>query len=85
MLKVSRESIWSAQDYAQKYVARHRREVIFEEGDRVFLIVPSKLETLRMGNCEKLLLKYCGPFTIIKTIGHVAYKLDLFFTYSKVL
>ena len=51
--------------------------VTFDEGDQVFLRVPKKLQSLSMGKVPKLLHRYCGPFTILKRIGKVAYKLAL--------
>ncbi|MCO5612810.1 hypothetical protein L7F22_067081 [Adiantum nelumboides] len=77
MLKAARESIRSAQDRVQTYANKARRKVTFEEGDFVFLKVPAKSETMKMGKCDKLSPRYCGLFKILKKIGDVAYKLDL--------
>ena len=36
-----------------------------------------QLKTLKMGKCQKLSLRYCGPFKILKKIGDVAYRIEL--------
>ncbi|MCO5567643.1 hypothetical protein L7F22_021337 [Adiantum nelumboides] len=77
MIKVARESICSAQDRAQTYANKARKKVTFEKGDFVFLKVPAKSKTMKMGKCDKLSLRYCGPFKILKKIGDIAYKLEL--------
>ncbi|MCO5589086.1 hypothetical protein L7F22_043052 [Adiantum nelumboides] len=77
MLKASRESIRSAQDRAKTYANKVRIKVTFEKGDFVFLKVPAKLETMKMGKCDKLSPRYCGPFKVFKKIEDVAYKLEL--------
>ncbi len=45
----------------------------FTVGDQVFIGVSS----LKNGSMTKVVTMYCGPFTIIKRIGDVDYKLDL--------
>ena len=46
MLKVARDSIKRAQDCARTYADTTRRQVTFTEGDRVFLKVPERSETM---------------------------------------
>ena len=51
--------------------------ITFEEGNKVFLRVLEQSQTLSTGKAPKLLLTYCRPFTILKRVGSVAYKLAL--------
>ena len=77
MLRLARQNVQQAQDRYKKYANEHRRLVSFEEGDRVFLKVPEHSQSLKTGIVAKLSPRYCGPFTILKRIGQVAYKLAL--------
>eukprot|EP00253_Pinus_taeda_P017283 PITA_17283 len=46
-------------------------------GERVYLCIKPKKSSLRIGSCAKMEPQFCGPFSIIKRIGHVAYRLAL--------
>jgi hypothetical protein len=45
----------------------------FKVGDHVFLKVKSICDSLKLGNCSKLVARYCGPFEIIERICPIAY------------
>ena len=77
MLKVARQNVRQAQDRYKHYADKHRRTVTFEVGDKVFLRVPENSTSLKTGPVPKLSPRFCGPFTILKKVGSVAYKLDL--------
>ena len=77
MLKLAKDSIKRAQDRARTYNDPHRRPLTFEEWEQVYLKVPEKSETMKMGPCPKLSPRYCGPFKIQKRVGDLAYKLQL--------
>jgi hypothetical protein len=49
----------------------------FKVGDHVFLKVKVNRNYLRLGNCSKLVARFCGPFEIIGKIGPVTYMLAL--------
>ena len=57
----------------QKYFADHqRRDLEFEEGDKVYLkLLPIK-GVVRFGNKGKLNLRYVGPYEIFKRVCKVA-------------
>ncbi|MCO5571022.1 hypothetical protein L7F22_024753 [Adiantum nelumboides] len=77
MLKLARQNVRQAQDRYKKYADEKRRQVIFKEGDYVFLRVPEHLESLKTGPTPKLLPIFCGPFKILRRVGSMAYKLEL--------
>ena len=77
ILIFARQNVQQAQDRYKKYANEHRRLVSFEEGERVFLKVSEHSQSLKTGIVAKLSPRYCGPFTILKSIGKVAYKLAL--------
>jgi hypothetical protein len=43
----------------------------------VFLKVKAKRSSLKLGNCSKLAMRYCGPFEILERIVPIAYTLAL--------
>ena len=49
----------------------------FSVGDRVFLRVSPMKGVMRFGRWGKLSPRYIGPFEILRTVGEVAYELDL--------
>ncbi|KAL7160677.1 hypothetical protein ABFS83_01G113100 [Erythranthe nasuta] len=67
-----------AQDKMKTYADQNRSERAFEEGDLVYLkLKPYKQRNLRKIHLWKLTPKYCGPFSVVKRVGSVAYKLQL--------
>jgi hypothetical protein len=66
-----------AQDKQKIYVDKGRTHEEFKVGDHVFLKVKANKRSLKLGNCSKLVARYCGSFEIIERIGHVAYILAL--------
>ncbi|MCO5552746.1 hypothetical protein L7F22_006263 [Adiantum nelumboides] len=77
MLKLACQNIHQAQDRYKKYADEERRQVVFKEGDYVFLRVPEHSKSLKTGPTPKLLPRFCGPFKILKRVGSMAYKLKL--------
>ena len=57
---------------------RNQRELKFKVGDEVYLkLRPYRQRSLARKKCEKLALKFYGPYEIIEEIGEVAYRLRL--------
>jgi hypothetical protein len=51
-------------------------------GDHVFFKVKVNTISLKLGNCSKLVARYCGPFEILERIGPVAYMISFTATMS---
>lgn len=82
MLKVQddiKKNIKSAAERQARYADQHRQDLSLEIGSQV-LLNAEHLKTTRPS--QKLSHKRVGPFTILKKIGNVAYKLDLPPTWS---
>jgi hypothetical protein len=73
-IEIARSSIAQAQARQQQYANVRRRDVVFKEGEEVYL--STKNLPLREG-IAKFTGKYTGPFKIIKVISPVAYKLAI--------
>ena len=76
MLDVLKEQLCLGQNRMKVQANKHRREIEFQEGDRVFLkIQPYTFKNLSRSN-QKLSPHYYGPYEIEK-VGLAAYKLKL--------
>ena len=75
MFQVAHKNVWQAQDHYKKYADAHWRLITFNKGDYVFLRVPEKFQTLKIGPTPKLLPQFYGLIKIIKKVGHIAYKI----------
>lgn len=73
-----KEHLLQAQQRMKNQVDRHRREVILEVGEMVYLkLRPYKLHSLAKKINEKLSPRFYCPFKILEKIGPVAYRLEL--------
>ncbi|MCO5607155.1 hypothetical protein L7F22_061348 [Adiantum nelumboides] len=77
MLKLTRQNVRQAQDRYKKYADEKRRQVVFKEGDYVFLRISEHSKSLKTGPTPKLSSRFCGPFKILRRVGFMAYKLEL--------
>jgi hypothetical protein len=66
-----------AQSRQKSYADGKRRDVVFQEGDYVYLNV-SPIRGLRRFRVKvKLSPRFIGPFKILERVGEVAYRLEL--------
>jgi hypothetical protein len=66
-----------AQDRHKSYSDKGKTHREFKVGDHVFLKVKANKSSMKLGNCSKLVARYCGLFEILEMIGPVAYMLAL--------
>ena len=76
-VQVVKQRMKAAQDRQKSYFDRHRREMVYEVGDRVFLKVSPWRGVMRFGRHGKLAPRYIGPYEILERIGPLAYRLAL--------
>ncbi|MCO5609130.1 hypothetical protein L7F22_063352 [Adiantum nelumboides] len=69
MLKLARQNVCQAHDRYKEYADEKRRQVVFKEGDYVFLRIPEHFESLKIGSTPKFLPRFCGPFKILRRVG----------------
>lgn len=60
MLQMAKTKIQRAAHRAKFYADKKRSFRTFNEGERVFLLIPSKSTSLSTGRCHKLSPRYCG-------------------------
>ena len=76
MLKI-KQNLKAAQDRKKSYANKGRTHMEFKVGDHVFLKVKSNKISLKLGNCSKLVARYCGTFEILERNCLVAYMIAL--------
>ncbi|KAL0288438.1 UNVERIFIED_CONTAM: hypothetical protein Scaly_2731300 [Sesamum calycinum] len=76
-IRIVKKCLKAAQDRQKSYADKHRREMEYEMGDKVFLKVSPWKGILRFGKQGKLSSRYIGPYEITERIGPLAYLLAL--------
>ncbi|KAL0440135.1 UNVERIFIED_CONTAM: Transposon Tf2-11 polyprotein [Sesamum latifolium] len=76
-IQIVKKCLKVAQDRQKSYIDKHRREMEYEVGDKVFLKVSPWKGILRFGRQGKLSPRYIGSYEIIERIGPLAYRLAL--------
>ena len=76
-LSKARSAILKAQETQAKYANEKRRDASFNTGDRVLLSSKRLKVALAENAKEKFQPLYYGPYTILKVVTPVTYKLDL--------
>nr|GEZ03877.1 putative reverse transcriptase domain-containing protein [Tanacetum cinerariifolium] len=74
---VAKEKLKEARSRQKSYADKHRRDLEFQVGDRVFLKVSPLEGVKRFGIKGKLSPRFIGPFEILERIGEVSYCLAL--------
>ena len=67
----------ATQDRQKSYYDKHRKEMEYEVGDKVFLRVSPWKGVMRFGQKGKLSPRYIGPYDIVERVGPLAYRLAL--------
>ena len=76
-VKVIRDRLKIAQNRQKSYADNCSRDLEFEVGDMVFLMISPWKGVLRFGKRGKLSPRYIGPYRIVERIGEMAYRLEL--------
>ena len=76
-VKIVRDNLKTARDRQRSYVDNRHRDLQFEIGDRVFLMISPWEGVLIFGRRGKLSPRFIGPYDIMSKVGPVAYKLKL--------
>ena len=76
-VQVVKMCLKAAQDRQRSYADKHRREMEYNVGEKVFLKVSPWKGILRFGKQGKLSPRYVGPYEILERIGPLAYRLAL--------
>ena len=76
-VKVVSDNLKTTIDRQIIFVDNHRRDLQFEIGDRVFLMISPWKGIMRFGRRGKLSPRFIGPAEIVSKVGPVAYRLKL--------
>ncbi|XP_074360224.1 uncharacterized protein LOC141700317 [Apium graveolens] len=76
-VKLIQQRVLTDQSIQKSYADEERREVIFKEGELVFLKTSSWKGIMKFRKKGKLSPRYIGPFEILRRVGEVAYELAL--------
>ncbi|CAL8154061.1 unnamed protein product [Prunus armeniaca] len=75
--ELARAQLEKATRKMKKWADKHRRDVVFQPGDMVFVkLNPSQHKSTRKLH-KALLRRYDGPFPIIRSVGRAAYRVEL--------
>ena len=77
MVKMIRERLKVANDRQKSYADMKRKDIRYEIGEKVFLIVSPWKKVMRFGKNDKLSPRFIGPYEVIEKVGPVAYRLAL--------
>ncbi|GJR81079.1 putative reverse transcriptase domain-containing protein [Tanacetum coccineum] len=72
-----KDRLKAARDRQKSYADKRRKPLEFIVGDYVLLKVSPWKGVVRFEKKGKLVLRFVGPFEIVKKVGPVAYRLDL--------
>jgi hypothetical protein len=72
-----KKNLKASQDRHKSYADKNRTHREFKVGNHFFLKMKANRSSLKLGNCTKLVARFCGPFEILERIGLIAYMLAL--------
>ena len=76
-MQVIWKNLKAASDRQKSYADLKRRDIAYEEGDKVFLKVSPWRKILWFGKKGKLSPRFIGSYEVLERIGIVAYRLAL--------
>jgi hypothetical protein len=72
-----KKNLKDGQERNKSYADNGKTHKEFKVGDHILLKVKAKRSFMKLGNCSKMVARYCGPFEILERIGRVAYMIAL--------
>ncbi|KAL4278846.1 hypothetical protein GQ457_03G022460 [Hibiscus cannabinus] len=81
---VIHDRLKQAFDRQKTYADTKRRDIQYDIGDKVFLMVSHLKKVFRFGRKGKLSPRFIGPFGITERVGPVAYRLALSSEFDKI-
>ncbi|KAL0371819.1 UNVERIFIED_CONTAM: hypothetical protein Scaly_0863500 [Sesamum calycinum] len=76
-IQTVKKCLKATQDRQKSYTDKHRSEMEYEVGEKVFLKVSPWRGILRFRKQKKLSPRYIGPYEILERVGPLAYQLAL--------
>lgn len=83
-VRVIQENMTTEQSQQKRYANIRRRDLTFEEGDRVYIMVSPMKAVKRLGKKGKLSLRYIRPYQIMERVVPMAYRVALSTKYHEV-
>jgi hypothetical protein len=78
MTELTRQHLARAQQRMKHQADKNRSERVFQVGDQVYLRLQPYVQTsVANRSSQKLGFKYFGPYSVLKRVGQVSYKLKL--------
>ena len=74
MVHIIRNRLQTAYSRQKSYADQRRRDLEFEEGDKVYLKISPIKGVVKFGKNGKLSPCYVGPYEIIQRVGRVSYE-----------
>ena len=76
-IQIVKKYLKAAQDRQKSYMEKHKREMKYDVGEKVFLKVSPWKGIIRFSMQGKLSYRYIDPYEILQRVGPLAYILAL--------
>ena len=83
-MKLIRQRIQTVQNRQKSYADNRKKNLEFENGDKIFLKITPLKGNIKARKEKKLKSRYIDPFKILQRIENVAYRLELSTSLSRI-